>query len=161
MWAPKNHTETAWALLHPPTLPWPWLLRLVLGLHAAIDALHTVAVLFPLWVPRWARGASNTYFSLFMDAWLDGEESTPMAEAHQLLMRRALCYWVAAMSLPRALACARPAADLYAVVSCMYVLEALALMYELGQRTVVRSQARMAVFISLGMALAVYSLPPL
>jgi hypothetical protein len=94
-----------------------------------------------------------------MDTWLDGVENkdiTELGEPYLLLLRRTLCYWVTAMSLPRAMACIHPSPPLFGVVVCMYTLEGLALMYELGQRTVTRSQSRMAAITSFVMAFAIY-----
>ena len=159
MWAAKNHTETAWALLHPPSLPWIWLLRATVGLHAGIDALHAVSILASCVLADRLRGLDELYYSLFAEvAYAEDDSPTTTAASsrgefpQRELLRRILCYWVIAMSLPRAFVCVMPVACLWALVACMYALEAFALMCEFKWRTVSRSEARTAATVSLVMA---------
>lgn len=147
MWAARNHTETTWALLRPLRDNNMGLLRILIGIHACIDAVHTVSVLFPHCAPPRMRDIDRLYISLFVDEAIADDDDEP-------LLRRILCYWVAAMSLVRALAFAAPTPSNFQFVACMYALEGLALMYEHGMRTVMRTQARIAAFVSLGMSAA-------
>ena len=123
-------------------------IRVLLGVHAAIDAVHACAVIWGT-----PRSVEDLYLSLFQDhlstiSLIQDEEEDQLVA----LVRRLLCYWTTAMSLVRAMACIY--ASLWGVCALMYMLEALALQNELRHRTVLRRQARVASLISMALSAA-------
>ena len=71
-------------------------------------------------------------------------------------LRRVMAYWVAAMSLVRALLVLMPCCELFYAVGVMYVLETLAFTYESGMRTVCKQKARIVCYVSIGFSLAAF-----
>jgi hypothetical protein len=88
------------------------------------------------------------------DALLPAPPSETYCEGPHL-GHRLLAYWVASMSLVRALAFAMPTVELWYATAVMYLFETLAFQYELGQHTVKRRQTRVAVTVSFVLSLLI------
>ena len=130
------------------------LMRVALGIHATVDAVHALCVLFPTLVLRLTGDLlmsfmPDLYYGLFGDT---------LDEPVDPLLRRILCYWFTAMSLTRAVAFAVPITELLIAAALMYALEALALQYEVGMRAVLRRPATVASVISLVMCAGLVAL---
>lgn len=98
----------------------PWCLLWLFGLHAAIDCVCTLLCLFVTLQQqnRVTHFLATMYPSIFLE------------EAASPRLARFMMYWVAAMSLVRALTVCVPTPELFAAVGIMYVLEALVAEYE-------------------------------
>ncbi len=132
--------------------------QLIICIHACIDGVHVLCVLFPRCMARRigeerADAAADMYVSLFDVGWSHHyhccqpypttssslAETTPITiptitqqqhEAHALL-RRVLAYWVAAMSLTRLTAAVHPeSSGALGTAALMYLLEALSFEFE-------------------------------
>ena len=128
------------------------ILRVVYGAHASIDAVHVLCVLFP---PCMQRCLGEPYTALAADLYTSLYEAD--ADREHAGLRRVMAYWIAAMSLVRALAglYAHTNTCLLLAVVVMYALEALAFEYEaFTAHAIAPRLGRAASLFSVGMAIA-------
>jgi hypothetical protein len=114
-------------------------LRVIFGVHASLDMLSLLSVLFPKSPSALLHRIANLNVAFFID------------DAHRdhALLRRVFAYWTGSMSLARLVAIAAPSFDTFSVVCLMYLMEALAFEYEgFTAQTVIAHRARMVSLVS-------------